>query len=341
MAKGETMTQLVSTTPGLYPLPDGAKTDLKRQKGNQKEDLISGEEGESLQQAYQETRAEVIGWQEEAGLDRIVEGQPRWDDMLAHPLVVHDNVETKGIVRYYNNNNFYREPVVTGELTPDGDVAAELEQAQGLTDQPVQAVLPGPYSLADLATDEYYEDESEFLDAIADFLAGEVAGFPDVETLFLLEPSLIVNPPEDERAADVPRAIDRIVDGTGTETETDVVVHTYWGSIEENVYAHVLDAAIDAIGFDLVSSADESVYLAQEYGTPPQVALGLIDGQNTRVEPTEIIRDRIDWFQEQTPVNEYETIYATTNTEPFYLPVNRLREKLAALAGATKVEVTA
>ncbi len=32
--------------------------------------------------------------------------------MLAHPLTVHENVETGGIVRYYDNNNFYREPDV-------------------------------------------------------------------------------------------------------------------------------------------------------------------------------------------------------------------------------------
>ena len=28
-------------------------------------------------------------------------------------------VETRGLVRYYDNNNFYREPVVQRDLTPD------------------------------------------------------------------------------------------------------------------------------------------------------------------------------------------------------------------------------
>jgi len=331
------MTEIVSTTPGLYPLPDWAKEDLKDLKGNQKEDLISGDEGPEIQAAYEEVRTEFIDAQKAAGLDRIVEGQGRWDDMIAHPLVVHDDVETRGIVRYYDNNNFYREPVVTDELEATGDVAAELESAAGQVDDALQAVLPGPYSLADLATDEYYDDSEAFLAAIADFLADEAGQFPDVETLFLLEPSLVENSPadgEDERASEA-------IDTVATATDADVVAYPYWGALEEKVYAHVMDADIDALGFDLVSNHDENVYNAQEYGTPDDVALGVVDGQNTEIESPETISDRVEWFAERTQQNDYSRIYATTNTETFYLPVNRFEEKLEALGAVQKTEVKA
>src|SRR6056297_4022804 len=123
------MPEIVATTPGLFPLPDWAKDELSDLKGHQKTDLISGDEGEAITDAYARARSEVVDTQIDAGLDRVVEGQLRWDDMLAHPLAVHDSVETRGIVRYYDNNNFYREPVAQDELTADGDVAAELDAA--------------------------------------------------------------------------------------------------------------------------------------------------------------------------------------------------------------------
>ena len=331
------MTRIVSTTPGLYPLPDWAKDELKSLKGNQKEDLISGDEDTPLQEAYEEVRTELLERQQAAGLDRIVEGQARWDDMLAHPLAVHDNVDTRGIVRYYDNNNFYREPVVTGALTQDGDIATELDAASAQVDDGLQAVLPGPYSLADLATDEYYGDDAAFLEAVSEFLAGELEAFPAVETLFVLEPSLVENPPEDDECERASEAIDAVA----SATDAEVVVYPYWGALEEKVYAHVMDADIDALGFDLVSAPDGNVYNAQEYGTPDSVALGVVDGQNTLVESPETIRERVEWFDDQTPQNDYETIYATTNTETFYLPVNRFEEKLDALAKVTQVEVKA
>ncbi len=331
------MTQVVSTTPGLYPLPDWAKDELSDLKGHQKENLIDGTEDEATRAAYERARAEVIERQQAAGLDRIVEGQLRWDDMLAHPLAVHDEVETRGIVRYYDNNNFYREPVVTGDLDADGDVGAELDAASELVDGDLQAVLPGPYSLADLATDDHYDDEAAFQDAVADFLAGEVADFPAVETLFLLEPSLVENPPgdgADERASEA-------IDAVATATDADVVVQPYWGALDEKVHAHVLDADIDALGYDLVSDPDANVYNVQEYGTKDDVALGVVDGQNTLVESPETIRERIEWFTEQVPAQDFGTIYATANTELFYLPVNKAEAKLDALAAVEQAEVTA
>jgi len=327
------MAQIVATTPGLYPLPDWAKDELSHLKGHQKEDLISGNETGDIATTYARARSEVLERQQTAGLDRIVEGQLRWDDMIAHPLTVHDNVETGGIVRYYNNNNFYRDPVVQGELTPDGDVAAELDAASEQVESGLQAVLPGPYSLADLATDRYYGDDAAFLEAVANFLAGEVEQFPEVDTLFLLEPSLVENAPgdgTDERASEA-------IDSVAQATDADVVVHPYWGALEEKVYAHLLDADIDAVGFDLVSDHESNVYNAQEYGTTDDVALGIVDGQNTLVETPEELRERIDWFEDQT-AGEYGTIYATTNTETFYLPVNKFEAKLDALANAADLE---
>ncbi|MFB6217576.1 MAG: 5-methyltetrahydropteroyltriglutamate--homocysteine methyltransferase, partial [Halobacteriaceae archaeon] len=152
----------VATTTGLYPLPDDAKELLSDLKGHQKGDLVDGDESEEVAAVYGDVRETLVAAQRERDLDLVVEGQARWDDMLAHPLAVHDAVSTEGIVRYYDNNNFYREPVVEGPLGFSGDVAAELDAAAAPTDD-LAAVVPGPYSLSDLAVDEHYGDDADFL----------------------------------------------------------------------------------------------------------------------------------------------------------------------------------
>jgi len=328
------MTERVATTTGLLPLPDPAKSELSGLKGHQKHDLISGTESEEIAGAYAEYRREVIDEQEAAGLDRITEGQLRWDDMLAHPLTTHDNVDPNGIVRYYDNNNFYRDPQVRGELNFSGDVAEELEAASEAIDDPaesLQAVLPGPYSLFDLASDEHYGDDADFFGAIADFLAGEVAAFPAHKTLTLHEPSLVENPPgEDlvERLADA-------VDTVASETNADVVVHTYFGALDETTYAHLMDADVEALGFDLVAGdREDTLANITEFGTKDAAALGIADGQNTLVESADTLDERVEWFENQIPVQEFDRLYLSTNTEPFYLPVNKHRAKLEAIAAA-------
>lgn len=324
------MTELVATTLGLYPLPDWAKEELSDLKGNQKEDLISGDEGEAVTEVYTRTRDEVVDRQRQAGLDRIVEGQHRWDDMIVHPLAVHDNVDTRGIVRYYDNNNFYRTPAVTGDLSPNGDVPGELEALVSLAGEDArQAVLPGPYSLSDLAIDEHYGDPAEFLAALADFLVGEIDQFPDVETVFLLEPSLVTRPPDEEFAGRATAAIDRVA----TATDADVVVQTYWGALEESVHAHLLDANVDAIGYDFVVAPAANRSLLTEYGTTDDVALGVVDGQNTLVEDPATIADRVQRVLDSASI-AVETTYVTPNTELLYLPYSKFEAKLDALGAA-------
>jgi 5-methyltetrahydropteroyltriglutamate--homocysteine methyltransferase len=330
------MRELLATTPGLYPLPDWAKSELAGLKGHQKEDLIGGDEDEATVEAYDRARTEAVADQHDAALDRVVEGQLRWDDLLAHPLTVHDAVETGGIVRYYDNNNFYRDPRVVDDLGFSGDVAAELSAAADLAEEPLQAVLPGPYSLADLATDDYYGDAADFLAAVRDFLVGEVEAFPDHETLFLLEPSLVTSPPGDGTDERASAAVDAVADAT----DADVVVHTYWGALEEKVYAHLMDAGVDALGFDLVAGdREDTVYNVTEYGTTDDVALGVVDGQNTLVEEPSTVHERIEWFEDRVPSRTFDTVYATSNTELFYLPTNRHREKLSTLGEAAAAEV--
>ncbi len=328
------MSERVATTPGLYPQPDRTKEELTDLKGHQRADLIDGSEGEAVEEAYDRARTTVVADQDDAGLNRAVEGQLRWDDLLAHPLAVSDAVETGGIVRYYDNNNFYRDPTVVDGLRPTGDVARELEKAAALTETPLQAVLPGPYALTDLATDEHYGDEAALLAGVAEFLAGEVAQFPAHETLFLLDPSLVTNPPDDDVAERLAEAVDEVVGAT----DADVVVHSYWGAHDEKTYAHLMDADVDAFGFDLLSDREDTLYNVTEYGTKSSVALGLVDGQNTRVESPETVAERVDWFEERVPSQTFETLYLTSNTELFYLPVGPYREKLSVLAAAASGE---
>ena len=329
------MTQVVSTTPGLFPLPDWAKEELSDLKGHQKTDLISGDESAEITEAYDRARRDVVEAQVDAGLDRVVEGQLRWDDMIAHPLAVADSVDTRGIVRYYDNNNFYREPVVTGDLEATGDVAAELDAAAEHVDSGLQAVLPGPYSLSDLATDEHYGDEAAFQAAIAEFLAGEVEAFPAHETLFLLEPSLVTNPPAEGEESTATDAIATVADAT----DADVVVQTSYGALDEKLYAHLVDeASADALGLDLVAGdRDDTVYNVQEFGATDSLALGLVDGQNTLVEEPETIAERVEWFESQIPAEGFDRTYLTPNTELFYLPANKYRAKLNTLAAAAEV----
>jgi len=65
-----------------------------------------------------------------------------------------------------------------------------------------------------------------------------------------------------------------------------------------------------------------------------------VDGQNTLIETPETVRERIEWFETRSGTT-YDTVYATANTELFYLPVSKFEAKLETLARAAQLEVEA
>lgn len=321
---------LQATTLGVFPLPDGARERLADLKGHQKGDLLTGDDSPVIGTAYDEARETVIADQHDADLDFVVEGQLRWDDMLAHPLTMADGVEPGGIVRYFDNNNFYRDPVITDELGATGDVARDLEAARGVTSD-LQAVLPDPWTLADLASDRHYSDQEALIGAIADLLAAEVRAFPDHERLVLPAPSLVTNPPGNEHGELVREAIDTVV----SASDAPALVAPFYGVPDDATYAHLLDADVN-VGYDLVSDHNGAVELAGEYGTTETVLLGVVNGQHSGVEDVETVRERATWFRDQVPdATEPERALLAPNSELFYLPVDRYKAKLSTLGRAT------
>tara|TARA_B100000700_G_scaffold154687_1_gene171782 strand:- start:66651 stop:67652 length:1002 start_codon:yes stop_codon:yes gene_type:complete len=324
------MVEIMSSSLGLYPLPDWTKDELSKLKGHQRDGLISGNESSLINAVYDSAREFIIGEQQTAGIDLIVEGQLRWDDMLVHPLIVHESVEARGLVRYYDNNNFYREPVVVGELTSNGDVARELEKTSELVSTP-SAIFPGPYSLSKLATDEYYGSETKFLEAMGGFVREEIQGFPEMSYLTLLEPSLAVDPPhgdEKELIADLLKKIKSVV-------KKELIIQTYWGAFDEETYATLLELGV-GIGFDFVTAAESNLKLLSEQGAPKMASVGAINGQNTNVESPEEVQNLIKGMLEKNP--DIQRVVVNPNTGLFYLPENRFTEKLTVLGSIAGME---
>lgn len=277
----------------------------------------------------------AIGRQRAAGLDRVTPGQLGWENLLAHPLSVHESVEAGPATDYFDSGRTYRRPVVTDDLGFDGTLAAELERAAALTDG-LQAVVPGPYTLATLADDRAVDDPEEFLAAMADFLAGEIRAFPEIETCFVHEPALVAAPPADGEDARASDAVDDVVRAADCET----VVHLPGGALTEKVHAHLLDARMDAVGYDFARESGANLNLINEFGTTTDVALALVDGRDPAAESPALIHQRVEWFLDNTPpVTDFGTVYVTTNAEMRSLPWTAVGRKFDAIGEAVRMDL--
>ena len=95
--------------------------------------------------------------QEAAGIDIVTDGHARWDDILT-PFARHiAGFEIGGLLRWFDNNVYYRRPICDGTLEWRGPSSVDAFRVRAsVASQPVKAVIPGPVTFARLSVDEHY-----------------------------------------------------------------------------------------------------------------------------------------------------------------------------------------
>ena len=250
--------------------------------------LERGEIGrDELRRVEDEVTLEVIQEQVEAGLDIITDGQIRWDDDQTYFARRMDGFTISGLIRYFDTNTYYRQPVVTGPVRWREPIAVDdYRFAAGHSPQPVKALMTGPYTLAALSANEHYATLRELVLALAgelrqEVLALEKAGAPIIQ---VNEPAIL------RQREDFPllrEALERMLDGVRAECH----LYTWFGAID-GLYPQVLDLPVSTIGLDFVMGAANFDAIKKAPFTK-KLGLGIIDARNTKLETLEQIAEGI------------------------------------------------
>ena len=316
-----------TTVVGAFPKPpdEGGTFTLRKT-------LHAIEKGDAtpddLQAAREALVREVIAEQEAAGIDLVTDGHVHWDDIVT-PFARHmSGFEIGGLIRFFDNNVYYRRPVCTGPVEWRGPTSvAQWQFASSVASVPVKAVIPGPVTFARLSLDEHYADHGAFVSAIAGVLAQEAGELvaAGARHLQIDEPSLL-DAPEDLALAR--SALETIVsEATGAE----VTLATYFGDAKR-LGAELFSLPADVFGLDLISGP-ESRNLVGDLPQGKKLQAGIVDARNTRLEDTQALVVEIGTLAEQIGA---ENLRVAPSAGLEYLPREKARAKLTRLAEATQ-----
>jgi len=306
-----------TTVIGAYPKISDEHQDLRRA-------LHRHDRGEldasGLAGVLDESTRWAIGELDWVGVDVINDGQVRWDDMLAPFARAWEGCDRGPLERFYDNNTYYRQPVITGPITTDGKtLVRDFEFARGIARGQLKAAVCGPLTFATLAEDRHYRSLEDRTLAVADAIAVEIRGLGaagatlvDVE-----EPALVAHP---EHFAIARAAIERLA-----AAGVPLALQTYFFPADP-----LLDALaafpVAQIGVDIRS---RDTHVLDRLNTLRQtVVLGIVDARNTRVETEGELVGLIEAALKRIPA-EYLWLAPTTGLE--FLPHDVAVQKLRAL----------
>jgi len=309
-----------TTVTGAYPKISDEHQDLRRalhrhDRGELDADGLSGVLDESTRWAIGE-----LDW---AGLDVINDGQVRWDDLLAPFARAWSGCDRGPLERFYDNNTYFRQPVITGPITTEGrTLVRDFEFARGVARGQLKAAVCGPLTFATLAEDRHYRSLEDRTLAVADAIAAEIRGLgaAGATLIDIEEPALVAHP---EHFALARAAIERLA-----VAGVPLALQTYFFPADP-----LLDALaafpVAQVGVD-VRSRDTHA-LERLNALRQTIVLGIVDARNTRVETESELVGLIEAALRQVPA-DYLWLAPTTGLE--YLPHDVAVKKLKALVAA-------
>ncbi|MDQ4143085.1 MAG: methylcobamide--CoM methyltransferase [Actinomycetota bacterium] len=319
--------EYTTTVVGSYPKPPDEGQTFKVRKT-----LHALERGdastEDLAAAQDELATQVIKEQEEAGIDIVSDGLVRWDDILTPIARQSAGFEIGGLLRWFDNNVYYRRPVCTGPIEWRGPSTVDAYRfAKSVATHEVKAIVPGPITFARLSVDEHYGTHEEFVLAIARLLAQEVfeleaAGAKHIQ---IDEPALLDAPEDIDLGSEALYVL------TSELKEAETTLATYFGDIKR-LGPQIFEYPVTYFGLDFVSGPENFQLVEQ---LPPEKSLqaGILDARNTKLETVEELDRVIELLGAKVTADRLR-IAPSAGLE--FLPREKARAKLHRLGEAAR-----
>ena len=316
-----------TTVVGSYPKPpdEGGKFTVRKT-------LHALEKGdatvEDLHAAQDELVRTVIAEQETAGIDIVTDGHARWDDILTPFARQITGFEIGGLLRWFDNNVYYRRPICTGPIEWGGPASVEAFRfAASIAKKPVKAIVPGPVTFARLSVDEHYDNHEEFVLAIARVLAQEVFELEAAGATIIQidEPALLAAPEDLELAKNALYIV------TDQLKDTETVLATYFDDAKR-LGPELFELGVDGFGFDLISGP-ENLQLIRELPPEKKLQAGIVDARNTKLESgDELVRQ----IENLATLVGPDCLRVSPSAGLEFLPREKARAKLERLAEAAR-----
>jgi 5-methyltetrahydropteroyltriglutamate--homocysteine methyltransferase len=332
---------LTTTVVGSYPQPDWL---IDRERlGSRLPPRVRARElwrvaDDLLEQAQDDATRLAVSEMERAGVDVVTDGEMRRESYSNRFATALDGVDLdEPGVALDRTGHPNPVPRVTGPIHRTRPVEVRgVEFLRSITDRRIKITVPGPFTMAQQAQNDYYDDERGLALAYAAAVNEELRDLKaaGADIVQIDEPYLQARPePAREYAVE---AIDRALEGIQGPT----VLHTCFG------YAHIVHDRLP--GYPILRELDEcrATHLSLEAAQPNLAAnvlravpskvivLGVIDLGSEEVETPEMVAERIRTALAVLPP---ERLVVAPDCGMKYLPRERAYRKLEAMVAGARL----
>ncbi|MGH7776104.1 MAG: methionine synthase [Candidatus Dormibacterales bacterium] len=230
---------------------------------------------------------EWIRFQEEIGIDVLVDGEMYRGDMVAYFAENLEGMTVSGLVRSYGNR-YYKKPIAVGPIRRPAPITSRWwEFAQSLTDRPVKGILTGPYTMADWSFDDHFQNRRDLVLAFAEVVRLEAVDLERAGCRYIQVDEPAVSTRLDE--------LDLAIEAMGVVTaglRAHTISHMCYGRFEE-VYPRLLEIPVDQLDLEMANGGFELLRLFDLDPFTKSIGFGVVDVHSHEIEPVAEVKENI------------------------------------------------
>jgi len=259
--------------------------------------------------------------QKSAKFDYVEDGKLNWQDVFRPIVDAASGMEVGPLTRWFDNNSFYRQPIITGKVKLDTKILDRF-----FYELPVdlwKVTLPSPFHFARVTDDTASKSFEKTLATITELYSDLLTYLAKKEVAFVQfnEPYIPYHKVKKTEIALLGKSLSQLKKVKGTMI---FAVNGYFGDTTNLVAALSGNTAIDVLGIDFVHTSLTSL----PKKLPHDIIAGVIEGRNSLLEDkktlTNFIEKAVKYFQPKT-------LYISNNSDLDLLPESVAKEKIALL----------
>jgi len=288
-----------------------------------------------LEKTFEDATLKAVNAQESAEFSYITDGMLQWQDLLRPFSENLDGVKAGSLSRWFNNNTFYRKPIVTDEIQRKKNILKEITSTELLTrNLQLKAILPAPYTFAQLSENQFYENNTEFMFKYAQMLNEEIKNLAKlgIKYVQLSDPALVYKPLNTSNSKDKLKAVSDALEAAVAGTSVKTCLQTFFGDFSQ-ILPEALDFPVDHLGIDLYETNLEDL---REYSFDKGVALGLVDARSSLIEKADDLIEIAQKCIGSLDLVKNTDIFVCPNCDLEFLPWKRAEEKIKVVGYVAK-----
>nr|BAJ49306.1 methylcobalamin:homocysteine methyltransferase [Candidatus Caldarchaeum subterraneum] len=280
----------------------------------------------ALLNELESTSLAYIEAQRRNGFTYIIDGMLGWNDLLRPFASSLENVVVNGLSRWFDNNFFYKAPVINGNISLRNKIDISPFFHQSIETAKRKIVVPEPLTFAKLSINKFYNRLDELVYDVAQALALYLKQLGEFAQVQLTAPFLVsgkISPEDLELSRSAVEVLRRTVDA-------ELMLHLQFGSAEKNL-EDFLDFPVDVIGLDMFKTRVECL---RGLNTDKSIFLGLVDGRNTLLEDA---APTVSLLEKVSSMASFRELHVGPNCELEHLPHEYALKKMDVLGEVVKL----